>query len=398
MAVFVVDKRKGPLMLGEAGAIMACAQLARCDAVLSVHHPAQASSQRRAAAAPDQAQSPARISSIKGVDVAIAIVTHRSAELTIDCLASIEPERSSLAVNSRVIVVDNASGDANLIAEAIERNGWWPWVTLITAEKNAGFAHGVNLALQHASTDGPPRYFHILNPDTVIRRGAIGALVRFLEAHPDIGIAGSSFENPDGSEWPIAFRFPSLLSELEAGLNFGPASRALRRWIVPKVMTPVAQPADWVVGASMMIRWPVIDRIGGFDANYFLYFEETDFCWRARAAGFATWYVPESRVMHIGGQSTQVTNRKAVPQRLPAYWFESRRRYFAVNHGVHYAMITDLVALLAHGLGSLKRMAQGRSVVPHYLSDLLQHSPLWPRNRSAASSARATRLCKGSNA
>jgi GT2 family glycosyltransferase len=320
---------------------------------------------------------------MRGVDVAIAIVTYRSAKFTIDCLSSINAERSTSCVNIRAIVVDNASGDARVVAKAVDQNGWWSWVTLITAPKNGGFAYGNNLALQRANADGPPKYLHMLNPDTVVRKGAIAELVRFLEAHPDIGIAGSSFENLDGSEWPKAFRFPSLLSEFEAGLQFGLASRVLRQWVVPQLMTRTAQPIDWVVAASMMIRWSVFDRIGGFDDNYFLYFEETDFCFRAKKAGLSTWYVPASRVMHIGGQTTNVSNRKAVPERLPVYWFESRRRYFAVNHGVAYAMIVDIVALLAHALGSLKRIAQRRrnQGVPHLLTDLWRHSVLWQRNR-----------------
>jgi N-acetylglucosaminyl-diphospho-decaprenol L-rhamnosyltransferase len=331
---------------------------------------------------------------MRGVDVAIAIVTYRSADLTIDCLASIEAERSTPGVDIRVIVVDNASGDARLIAEAIEKHGWWSWVTLITAPKNGGFAYGNNLALQHAKAGGAPRYLHLLNPDTVVRTGAVGALVRFLEAHPDVGIVGSSFEHLDGSDWPIAFRFPSLLSEFEVWLQFGLATRILRRWVVSRTMAPVAQPIDWLPGASMMIRWSVFDRIGGFDETYFLYFEETDFCLRAKRAGIPTWYVPDSRVMHIGGKITNVSNPKPVAERLPAYWFESRRRYFAANHGVGYAMVADMVALLAHAVGSLKRMVQRRRNrgVPHFLSDLLRHSALWPRNRPAASSVRATRL------
>jgi len=329
---------------------------------------------------------------MSGADVAIAIVTYRSATFTIDCLSSIEAERRTSGLNIRAIVVDNASGDAKLVAEAIDKHGWWSWVTLITAPKNGGFAYGNNLALHRANADGPPTYLHLLNPDTIVRKGAIAELVGFLDANPDTGIAGSSFETLDGSEWPLAFRFPSLLSELEAGLQFGLATRALRRWVVAKPMTPVAQPIDWVSGASMMIRWSVFDRIGGFDDNYFLYFEETDFCFRAKRAGITTWYVPNSRVMHIGEQTTNLSNRNASPERLPAYWFESRRRYFAANHGLVYAVIADVVALLAHGLGSLKRMAQGRRhrAVPNFLADLLRHSTLWPRNRTAMSSIRAT--------
>jgi GT2 family glycosyltransferase len=331
---------------------------------------------------------------MRDIDIAIAIVTYHSAKLTIACLSSIEAERLTPGLNIRAIVVDNASGDAELIAQAIDSHGWWSWVTLITAPKNGGFAYGNNLALRRAKVDGPPKYVHLLNSDTIVRKGAIAELVRFLEAHPAIGIAGSSFENLDGSDWPKAFRFPSLLSEFEEGVQFGLASRVLRRWVVPQLMAPVPQPIDWVVAASMMIRWTVFDCIGGFDDNYFLYFEETDFCFRAKKVGVSTWYVPASRVMHIGGQSTNLSNPKAVPERLPAYWFESRRRYFAVNHGIAYAMMTDVVALLAHGLGSLKRLAQRRrhQGVPHFFADLLRHSVLWPKNRLAVTSVRATRL------
>jgi N-acetylglucosaminyl-diphospho-decaprenol L-rhamnosyltransferase len=332
---------------------------------------------------------------MKVVDVAVAIVTYRSARLTIDCLRSIAAERSRSVLDIRAIVVDNASGDAPSIAAAIGENGWWSWVTLVTALKNGGFAYGNNVALQHACAEGPPRYLHLLNPDTIVRTGAIGALFDFLETHREVGIAGSGLENPDGSQWQYAFRFPSVLSELEEGLGFWLTSRWLRRWAVTWPMTSMAQAVDWVSGASMMIRWSVIDQIGGFDENYFLYFEETDFCLRARKAGFSTWYVPESRVMHIAGQSTNVTAPKAALERLPAYWFESRRRYFAINHGMRYAMITDAVAAPARGLGLLKRVALGRrhQGIPHFLTDLLQHSILRLGNRRLATPGiRAPRL------
>lgn len=331
---------------------------------------------------------------MSAVSVAIVIVSYRSAGLVIACLASVAAELATPGVDITAVVVDNASGDAPSIAEAIDRHGWWSWVTLVTAPRNGGFGYGNNLALGHAFARGQPRYVHLLNPDTVVRRGAIGELVRFLEAHPDIGIAGSSLENEDGSAWPIAFRFPSLLSELEGGLQFGLATRILRPFVVAKVMTPAPQPVDWIPGASMMVRKSVFDRIGGFDEAYFLYSEETDFCLRARNAGIATWYVPASRVMHVSGQSTHVTNAKPAPARLPEYVFESRRRYFVVNHGMAYAMIADLVALAANALGAFKRVVQGRRRrgVPCFLPDLLRHSVLWSANRGAASRPRMTRL------
>jgi GT2 family glycosyltransferase len=127
----------------------------------------------------------------------------------------------------------------------------------------------------------------------------------------------------------------------------------------------------------------VFGAIGGLDENYFLYFEETDFCRRALEAGFSTWYVAESRVMHIGGQSTAVTFLTDGPKRLPPYWYESRRRYFLVTFGVALAMAIDVAAAVAQLLGSFKRILQGRQdrAIPHYLRDLMRFSVLRRRNR-----------------
>jgi GT2 family glycosyltransferase len=258
------------------------------------------------------------------------------------------------------------------------------WVTLVSAPRNGGFAYGNNLGIARAYSAGVPDYVYLLNPDAQVRPGGIAALIRFLTDRPDVGIAGSSFEYVDGSDWPIAFRFPTLFSEIDGGLQWGVVSRLLERWVVARVMTKTPEPVDWICGASMMIRPTVLKSIGGLDENYFLYFEETDFCRRARVAGHPTWYVPQSRVMHVMGQSTGVTDARQGPKRLPAYWFESRRRYYVLAFGLRHAAIIDLAALLANSVGHLKRILQGRrhAAVPHFMRDLLRHSVLWPRNRS----------------
>lgn len=317
------------------------------------------------------------------IEVAVVIVTYKSAQLTINSLRSVHAERATSGLDIRAVVVDNASGDLPVIEKAASDNDWSAWVTCVLAPMNGGFAYGNNLGIQRAYASGPPAYVHLLNPDAQVRPGAINTLVRFMETHPEVGIAGGSFENLDGSDWPFAFRFPSILGELDARLEFGLVTRLLRHWVVPRIMTKVAQPVDWVCGASMMIRPAVFASIGGLDENYFLYFEETDFCFRAKRAGYSTWYVPQSRVMHISGQSTKVDERNAAPKRMPSYWFESRRRYFTVTHGVRGAMIVDLVALSAHALGWLKRVLlfRTRTAIPHFLRDLARHSVLRPRNR-----------------
>jgi N-acetylglucosaminyl-diphospho-decaprenol L-rhamnosyltransferase len=317
------------------------------------------------------------------IHVAIVIVTYRTADLTIDCLRSIEKERNNEGLRVTAVVVDNSLEDVDAVQLAVRQNGWSDWASVAPAPRNGGFAYGNNFGIQLSQIDGSPDYIHLLNPDTVLRAGAIDALVRFLEANPKVGIAGSSFENLDGSDWPIAFRFPTILSELEEGLQLGLVTKLLRPWVVSQTMGKSPEMVDWVPGASMMIRRLVLDVIGGLDESYFLYFEETDFCLRAQRKGFQTWYVPPSRVMHIAGQSTKVTERDVQGKRMPAYWFESRRRFFLTAYGMPYAILADIVAVIARFVGSLKSQLLGNTkhLIPFFVSDLVRYSLVWPRNR-----------------
>jgi GT2 family glycosyltransferase len=128
----------------------------------------------------------------------------------------------------------------------------------------------------------------------------------------------------------------------------------------------------------MIIRRPVFDSTGPLDAAYFMYYEEVDFCLQARRAGWPCWYVPDSRVVHLVGQSSGLNSAAPKPKRLPAYWFQSRRRYFTKNHGPLYAALTDLTWALAHITWRLRRPLQRKPDTdpPHLLTDFLRHSPL----------------------
>jgi N-acetylglucosaminyl-diphospho-decaprenol L-rhamnosyltransferase len=126
------------------------------------------------------------------LDIAVIIVTYKSAKLTINSLMSVRSERATSGLRIRAVVVDNASGDFEAVAEAVRINGWSPWVTLILAPRNGGFAYGNNLGIERAYEVATPSYFYLLNPDTEVRAGAIKSLVLFLESHPDVGIVGSS--------------------------------------------------------------------------------------------------------------------------------------------------------------------------------------------------------------
>jgi N-acetylglucosaminyl-diphospho-decaprenol L-rhamnosyltransferase len=312
--------------------------------------------------------------------VRVIIVNYRTPALAIECLRSLAAEVAARP-GTRVEVVDNASGDesARRIAAAIEAEGWSGWAELTCSPVNGGFAYGNNLALRRALA-APDRadYFWLLNPDTLVRAGALEALAAFMDRTPRAGIAGSAIDEQGDVPWPCAFRFPTLWSELDSGLRLGVVTRMLERWALAKQMSDAPEQIDWVSGASMFARAAMFDEVGLMDEGFFLYFEETDLCRRAARAGWQCWYAPLGRVMHIAGQSTGVTVRTDKPRRLPRYWFESRRRYFVKHHGRLYAAATDAVWMAAHLVWRVRRAAQRKPDTdpPWLWRDFLRNSAI----------------------
>lgn len=314
----------------------------------------------------------------------VVIVNYRTAGLAITCLETLEAELAEMP-SLRVIVVDNESddGSAARIAAAIEARGWL-WATLLEAGRNGGFGAGNNVGIAHAlAQPRPADLIWMLNPDTRVMPGAAAALARFMGEHPGAGIAGSALREGNGTLWPYAFRFPTVLGEIERGARWGLTSRLLRNQATARRMEEGSAPVDWVSGASFVVRRELLDAGLRFDEDYFLYYEETDLCLQARRAGWECWYVAEAEVLHIAGQSTGVTGKQAVVRRLPSYWFDSRRHYFVKNHGRLYGMLADAAWIGAHLFDRAKQAVQRSDSAdpPRLLADFVHHSALMPRPR-----------------
>ena len=282
--------------------------------------------------------------------ILVVIVNYKTADLTIDCVRSLVQERKRLS-GLRVVITDNASGDDSIerIGAFIEAERLGDWVELQPLAENGGFAYGNNAAIRpalQASGDVPLKYVLLLNPDTIVRPQGISRLVEFMNANPSAGIAGSRLEDPDGTPQCSAFRFPSALAELESTVRFGLLSRFLKRYRIAPPISDDSIVTDWVAGASMIVRREVFEDAGLLDEAYFMYYEEVDFCLRAKRVGWPCWYVPESHVVHLVGQASGVTNTKVRPKRRPSYWFESRRRYFVKNSGPVGSIACDAAWLM----------------------------------------------------
>jgi N-acetylglucosaminyl-diphospho-decaprenol L-rhamnosyltransferase len=314
----------------------------------------------------------------------IVIVNYRSADLTIDCLRSLEPELADMhgPRGVKVVVTDNKSPDdsVRLLNTVVLEHGWSHWVTIKPLDRNGGFAYGNNAAISAALAEPHrPEFILLLNPDTVIRPGAIKTLLEFMQNNPKVGIAGSRLEDPDGTPQRSAFRFHSIAGEFERGIRMGLVTKLLKhRMIAPPVtdQTGPPCPCDWVAGASMIVRREVFESAGLMDEQYFMYFEEVDFCLAATRKGWLCWYVPASRVVHLVGAVSQLSDNRKHRSRRPAYWFESRRRYFVKNHGRVYATLADIAYLVAHTCWRLRRLVQRKEDTdpPKLLRDSISHS------------------------
>lgn len=305
----------------------------------------------------------------------VIIVNYRVADLTIDCLRSLVGEIASVP-GMHVAVCENGTGDdsAERLQRAINENGWDAWCTLKAIHPNLGFTGGNNVILKSTlQSTAPPQYVLLLNADTIVRPNAFKALVDFMDQNPKVGIAGSRLENPDGTAQRSAFRFHSPLSEFERGIKLGLITSLLKDWVVASPVPEQVSETDWVSGASMIIRNEVFRDVGLLDEGYYTYFDDIDFCFNARRAGWPTWYVPDSRVVHLEGQTTGITHANL--QRRPPYLFEARRRYFLKNHGGLYAALADAGIILGLALGRW-RVILGKPGLtpPHFLSDQIKHS------------------------
>jgi N-acetylglucosaminyl-diphospho-decaprenol L-rhamnosyltransferase len=311
------------------------------------------------------------------VKLLVVIVNYRVAHLAIDCLRSVADELHRVE-GTQVAICENGTGDdsAERIQNAIDANGWRDWCNLTVLKTNLGFTGGNNAVLRPAlqSADAP-QYFLLLNADTVVRPNAFKALVDFMDGNPQIGIAGSRLEDPDGTPQCSAFRFLSPLGEFVGYVAIGPLTRLLSRWFVAPPVVNHPFETDWVAGASMIIRRQVLEDVGVLDDGYYTYFDDIDYCFNARKHGWPTWYVPSSRVVHLVGQATGVdVNRR--PKRIPPYMLDARRRYFLKNHGPLYAALADAGMITGMLLSRFRQLLTGKSdnTAPRRLQDAIRHS------------------------
>lgn len=276
------------------------------------------------------------------------------------------------AVNGEWWIVDNQSPDdsVKLISAALENI---PNAHLIVADRNGGFGYGNNMVInQVISGSLDAEYIYFLNPDASPEPGSLPAMIAYLDQHKDVGVLGSGLLNEDGTHTDSMFRFPSFWSEVESSSSFGPVSRLLSRHRQSLGELEAAGPVDWVAGTSFMVRAEVFRTVGGFDEDFFLYWEEVELCHRIKKAGFAIHALPSAKVVHVGGVSTGMHRRE---QRIPGYWHQSRNLYFRkTRSGGPLLLLNVIVAWCLAAQRCLEFLLGRRPKHPRFLRDHIKYA------------------------
>lgn len=215
--------------------------------------------------------------------LSIIIVNYNTNDLIKACVASIK--NSQTKSSYEIIIVDNASNPAP------EQS---PDYKLIKNNENLGFSKANNIGLKASKGE----YKLLLNSDTEVKKGAIDKLINFAEANPDAGVVGPRLLNKDGSLQTSCFNFPTVTRAIR---QYWFGEKGLLDKFAPK--GNLAKEVDSVVGAAMLITPKAIKKVGYLDEKYFMYFEDIDYCKRIQAAGFKVYYLPDSKVAHLHGES-----------------------------------------------------------------------------------------------
>jgi hypothetical protein len=255
------------------------------------------------------------------IDLSICIVNWNTETQLKECLQSIYEHTRGIAYE--IFVVDNASGDGSV---GMVQNHF-PDVSLIANRQNRGFAAANNQAIRLARG----RYVMLLNPDTVVHRGALEAMVWFMDSCGQAGAIGCKLLNPDGSVQHSVRRSPTFGIALHDNTILGRFSLFRERAADYKMKDfsfDKVQEVDATSGAALLVRREVLDEVGPLDEGYFMFIEELDLCQRIRGTGRTIYFIPDAVITHLGGES-----RRQNPEELVIVGQDSLVRYLTKFKG-----------------------------------------------------------------
>lgn len=262
-------------------------------------------------------------------DLAIIIINYKTPDLVTAVLKSLETEINPETM--QVIVVDNDSGDGSLdiLSHWVQQNRATNWVRLIDAGQNTGFSGGNNIGINSIKS----KQYLLLNSDTVVRSGAIKLLTDGANKDPKVGMVSPRLEWEDATPQESCFRFHTPMSELITSASTSVITKLFSKYVVPQPIVEQPNFYQWTSFACVLIKAEVLEQIGLLDEEFFMYFEDVEFSYRAVKADWKILNIPHAHVVHLRGGSSPLKSQAKLRKRLPRYFYESRTRYFYLLYG-----------------------------------------------------------------
>jgi len=270
--------------------------------------------------------------------LSIIIVNWNGQNFLRQCLQSIQLETQEIPYE--IIVIDNASTDNSL---QLLRNEF-PDITLIINNENVGFAKANNQGIAQAKGD----YIVLLNPDTEIKKQTLQKMAAYLDKHIDVGIVGPRLMLPNGSiQGGAAGYYPSISTILNytLGLHALLPNHIHGLWLASKQYRAVELDVDWVAGACLMVRASVVKQVGHLNADYFMYAEDMEFCYRVKLAGWKIRCLPNLSIIHHIGGSIQQQKPQRIDQNISGL-----DQFYNQFHSRVIVALMHLEGVLAFGL------------------------------------------------
>lgn len=264
------------------------------------------------------------------MDVSIIIVNYNALKMTSECIESVRKYTSGLEYE--IILVDNASTDGSR-----EHFAAMEGIQYIYNEENLGFGRANNVGLEHAIG----RNIFFLNSDTLLIENSVGILSKYIDEHPDIGALGCNLVTKDMQPSQSFHRYrPGIRMELNRLFHYFPQKIRYGNSVEYNFASKPLN-VRYIIGADLMIPKKVLDLVGAFNPAFFLFFEETELCFRIDHAGYRLVCIPDSKIIHLGGASTTGTPQKNAKRQ--AMFEESRQKYLHLTHSRFSCSVIDFI-------------------------------------------------------
>lgn len=277
------------------------------------------------------------------LDLSIIIVNWNARDLLRRCLEAVIA--TTRQTSYEIIVIDNYSSDGS--QDMLRQD--FPAVRLIANDKNVGFSGANNQGMAVSSG----RYMLLLNSDAFVQENTIDVMVKFTDEHPEAGMTACKLLFEDGRLQPSCYSFPSLLTELYTALQLDKLfkrSHIFGKYLMTWWDFNDVRAVDTVMGAFMLVRREVVERVGSMDESYFMYSEEFDWCYRIKKQGWQILYNPAVQTVHLWGGSSQQVKVEMFLQ-----LYRSKVTFFRKHYGAFSATLLKLIL----GFGCLLRIGPG---------------------------------------